>query len=387
MRIFIIAYYHDPSLKKKAGGLIRMFELADNLIKQGHDARMVLPRIGSPETQTLAHVTTIPLVDVAVLRPLFFHFLSSLYLLAAIWGKADLLYVRQMNSFLPSLIARITGRRTIYEIPNDPFIDYQNLPKIKCWFVQAMDRLSIALSEKVVVLSEWSKSRLHQLGKVEESRILVMPSGTDTELFVPLSKDDCCRKLNLDPSFFYVGFIGTFLPCQGVDTLISAAPAILRQQPKTRFLLVGDGPMRQEWASMVEVNNLKDAFIFTGQIPYKEMPGHIGVMDICVAPHKADSNQASPVKLFDYMACGRPVVASDIAVVREITADAGCAILHPPENAEILAHTITSLLDQPKKMLTLGERGRSYATAEYDRGLIVKRFIRIALGEGSAHIP
>ena len=375
MRIFIIAYYHDSRLKKKAGGLIRMFELADNLIKQSHDVRMLLPRIGSPETQTLAQVTTIPLIDIPVLRPLFFHLLSSFYLFSTVWGKADLLYVRQMNSFLPSLIARITGRRTIYEIPNDPFIDYQNLSPIKRLLAQTMDYLSIALSEKVVVLSEWSKSRLHELGKVENDKILIMPSGTDTELFTPLSKEDCCRKLDLDSSFYYVGFIGTFLSCQGVDTLISAAPAILRQYPQTRFLLVGDGPMLQEWVSMVETNNLKDAFIFTGQVPYKEMPNYIGAMDICVAPHKKDSNQASPVKLFDYMACGRPIVASDIAVVREITAKAECAILFNPGDHDDLARVIVSLIENSGNQNRLGTNGRAYAEAEYDRYSIIKKCI------------
>ncbi len=375
MRIFIIAYYHDPRLKKKAGGLIRMFELADNLIKLGHEVRMVLPMIGNPKTQTLAHVTTIPLIDIPVLRPLFFHLLSSLYLLATVWGNADLLYVRQMNSFLPSLIAHITARRTIYEIPNDPFIDYQNLPPVKRMLAQTMDRLSIVLSEKVVVLSEWSKSRLHQLGKVEESRILVMPSGTDTELFVPLSKEACCRKLNTDPSFFYVGFIGTFLSCQGVDTLISAAPAILRQHPKTRFLLVGDGPMRQKWAGMIEEKSLKEAFIFTGHIPYKEMPGHIGVMDICVAPHQEGSNQASPVKLFDYMACGKPIVASNIPVVKEILGKANCATIVSANNVSELAQAISLLVSDPNQCSSLGANGHNYAMQHFDRKEITKKFI------------
>lgn len=377
MRIFIIAYYHDQRLKKKAGGLIRMYELAENLIKLGHDVRMILPGIGNPESQTTAPLTTIPIIDIPVLRPLSFHFLSSLYLLAVIWKNADLLYVRQMNSALPSLIASIAGKQSIYEIPNDPFIDYLSLSKTKRMFVQIMDRLSIALSEKVVVLSEWSKSRLRLLGKVEKSRILVMPSGTDTELFKPLSKEVCCQQLNLPASFFYVGFIGTFLHCQGVDSLISAAQIILKQQTNVKFLLVGDGPMRQEWLSMVEQGNLKESFIFTGQIPYKEMPKYIGAMDICVAPHRKDSNQASPVKLFDYMACGKPIVASSIEVVHEITAPANCALLFPPSDSSGLAKSIIQLICDHELREKLGLNGRVHAIANYDRRLIVETFARI----------
>jgi len=353
-----------------------MFELADNLTKLGHDVHMILPRIGNPESQTMAYVATIPFIDVPVLRPLSFHFFSSLYLFATIWRKTDLLYVRQMNSFLPSLIARITDRYTIYEIPNDPFIDYQTVPLIRRLFQQAMDCLSISLSDRVVVLSEWSKARLHQLGRVEESKIIVTPSGTDTELFRPLPKDECCRKLNLDSSFFYVGFIGTFAPYQGVDTLISVAPNILKQHQKTKFLLVGDGQMRKEWMDMIKENGLEEAFILTGHIPYKEMPAYIGAMDVCVAPHKGDSNQASPVKLFDYMACGKPIVASDLAVVREITAQADCALLCPASNPGQLAKAIITLAMDSKMRTVLGQHGRTYAIANYDRQQISTNFLQ-----------
>src|SRR5271157_4029806 len=105
MNIFIIAYWHDCRFKKKKGGLIRMFSLADNLTKLGNDVTMILPKLGSPKEQTIAKVIEIPFIDVPILRPVSFHFLSSLFLLWSL-KDASLIYVRQMNSFLPLLIAR-----------------------------------------------------------------------------------------------------------------------------------------------------------------------------------------------------------------------------------------------------------------------------------------
>src|SRR5271157_2206601 len=125
MNIFIIAYWHDCRFKKKKGGLIRMFSLADNLTKLGNDVTMILPKLGSPKEQTIARVIEIPFVDLPILRPISFHILSTVYLIFSLKG-VSLIYVRQMNSFLPFLIARIYHTPSVYEIPNDPFLAYES---------------------------------------------------------------------------------------------------------------------------------------------------------------------------------------------------------------------------------------------------------------------
>ena len=99
-------------------------------------------------------------------------------------------------------------------------------------------------------------------------------------------------------------------------------------------------------------------------------------MDICVAPHRKDTNQASPVKIFDYMACGRPIVASDIEVVREITQRSGCAVLVPPEQPRELAQAILFLIGGRERREEMGEKGRNYAVHNFDRSKIIGDFIK-----------
>lgn len=366
--VIIIAYWHDPRFKKKPGGLIRMFELADNLMKSGQDVTMVLPNLGYPKTQTQARVVTIPFLDAPVLRPFSFHLLSSLYLAYAC-RKRDIrfLYVRQMNSFLPLIISRIWRIFSYFEIPNDPYIGYSYLGKSKGIAVKMIDGLCMALSSRIVVLSKWSKKRLHLLGGVDPEKVLVFPSGTDTALFHPIDKKMACEELGLDPLLRYVGFIGSFLAYQGIDILIDAAPFITEKIANSRFLLVGDGPMRSEWEKTADKKGLKNYFIFTGHIPYRQVPAYLGAMDICVAPHHSDTNQASPVKLFDYMAAGRSIVASNLDVVNEIIADSGCATIVPPNDPEALAHAIVSILSDSVKQNDMASKGRQYALSHYDR--------------------
>jgi glycosyltransferase involved in cell wall biosynthesis len=123
---------------------------------------------------------------------------------------------------------------------------------------------------------------------------------------------------------------------------------------------------------MVQNKGLQDHFIFTGHVPYREVPTYIGAMDICVAPHHEDTNQASPVKLFDYMAAGRPIIASDIEVAREIIDDTGCAVLTPPNHPEVLAENIIALINNETLRHELAENGRRCAREKYDRKILTK---------------
>ncbi|MDD5169199.1 MAG: glycosyltransferase family 4 protein [Syntrophales bacterium] len=375
MNVLIIAYWHDPRFKKKPGGLIRMYELADNLIGMGHNVTLMVPNLGFPETQTQAKVIAVPFLDLSIIRPLSFHLLSTLCLFFMCIKGLQLIYVRQMNSFLPLAMAKLWGILSYFEIPNDPYIGYSFVGKYKRPLVEIIDRISMRLANRIIVLSEWSKRRIVDMGGLPATKMLVFPSGTDTSLFHPMNKEEACRKIGLDSSLHYIGFIGSFLAYQGIDILIEAAPLVLEKNPDTRFLLVGDGPMRSVWSEAGHEKGLNEHFIFTGHIPYHKVPDYIGAMDICVAPHHRETNQASPVKLFDYMACGRPIIASDIDVVREIIAESGCAILFEPYNYQQLADNILSLLDNPSLSNALGEKGREFAVANYDRKKLTARLL------------
>jgi glycosyltransferase involved in cell wall biosynthesis len=367
LTFFFITYYHDPRLTRKGGGLIRLFDLADKLVKSGHQVSLFLPKLGAPKTQTFAKVVEVPFVDIPLLRPLSFHLISSILLLVNMTKSVNFVYVRQMNSVLPLFLAKLHHIPTIFEIPNDPYLAYQSYSLIKRSIIRLTDRLSMLMADLIIVLSEWSRQRLMLFDNIPLSRISVLPSGTDTELFRPLLKEDCCARLGLDPSFSYVGFVGSFLAHQGVETLIDSAPMALAKCAHLRFLLVGDGPMMREWQSKISEKGLQKAFLFCGQIPYQEVPDHIGAMDICVAPHRKDTNQASPVKIFDYMACGRPIVASDIEVVREIIGDSRCALFVPPESPDHLSKAITSLIGDAILLNAMSMRARQHVIENFDR--------------------
>jgi len=248
-----------------------------------------------------------------------------------------------------------------------------------------MDSCSIRLANKIVVLSEWSKERLNRLGGVPAPKIAVMPSGADLDLFRPMDKIECRTNLELDPSLLYVGFVGSFHADQGIDYLIDAAPSILSRNNDVRFLLVGDGPMSGPWRKRVEEMGLGEAFIFSGQVEYRSVPEYIGAMDVCVAPHRPSTNQASPVKLFDYMACRRPVVASDIEVVREIVGGCDCAVLVEPADPDDLSDGVIALLDDEGMGDSMADRGLRHVVDNYNRKKIADDLIMIINERGKSN--
>jgi len=373
--VFIFAYWHDPRFKRKVGGLIKIFDLADNLTKLGNRVVLFLPKLGYPSKQTISRVIEVPFIDLPIIRPLSFHLLSTLFMLFKLIECPDIIYVRKMNSFLPQLLARLFKIPTLFEIPDDPYLAYKSSSMIKGSLEKKIDKYALRLSTHIVVPSAWSKRRLNHIGKIPLAKITVVPSGTDTRLFEPMQKEKCCNRLGIDSSFNYIGFVGSFLIAQGIDTLIDAAPAVLSKHPDTRFLLVGDGPMMKTWKAKVSRNKLRETFIFVGQVPYKSVPKYIGAMDICVAPHRTDSYQSSPVKLFDYMACARPIVASDIGAVREIIKNNGCALLISPDKPDELAQGIKILIEDEELRKDMGEKGRKYVVEHFDRREMTARLM------------
>lgn len=175
---YILAYWHDPEFKRRQGGLIRIYELADNLVDSGKRVILFLPNLGQPRSQTKACVVEIPIINFPIVRPLFFQILLLILLLARLPKKGDFFYVRQMNSPLPILLGKVLKIKVIFEMPNDPFSQYSRMSLFKRFFVRRLDRYSMLLADQITVLSRWSGNRLSCMGGVKKSKIVVCPSGT-----------------------------------------------------------------------------------------------------------------------------------------------------------------------------------------------------------------
>ncbi|MEZ5652613.1 MAG: glycosyltransferase family 4 protein [Burkholderiaceae bacterium] len=196
------------------------------------------------------------------------------------------------------------------------------------------------------------------LGKgVEAGRVSVLGNGVDHDMFSPGS--DLRKHANT------IGFTGSLKHWHGIFELLQAFRSLHHLRPDTRLLIVGDGPKRDWIDGFVQGADIADAVTVTGWVAHHALPELIGQMDIAVAPYPAAEDfYFSPLKLFEYMAMGRPIVASRIGQVAEVLEHDRNAWLTTPGDPDRLADAFAHLLDEHDLRTRLGAAAR-IASAEH----------------------
>jgi glycosyltransferase involved in cell wall biosynthesis len=225
-----------------------------------------------------------------------------------------------------------------------------------------VERINLRAADLVVVVSDVLREQLLTRGVARE-RILVSPNGVDPTRFRPSDGATALRQRLGLSSGVVVAFSGTFGVWHGIPILVEAIPRVLAQRPHTRFLLLGDGPLRHLVDPLVD----SERVIAPGLVPHAEVPLYLAAADVLVSPHgrQADGGEffGSPTKLFEYMAAGRPIVASAVGQLADVLEDGATALLIPPDDPAALAAAIVQLIDDPCLRVRLAQAAREQAIA------------------------
>lgn len=252
------------------------------------------------------------------------------------------------------------------------------------------ERASLRHAHKVVTVSQVLKQELLAKG-VEEKRILVYPNCIDPEKFDPSQRapdrEALRRRLGIGQQDKVVSFIGTFGAWHGIPEMTQAIQTICRLEKAgatVKFLMVGDGVALRDLRSGLNTEISRGQVILTGLVPQAEAPIYLAASDICLSPQHvpdktADRFIGSPTKIFEYMAMGKAIVASDLDqmgevlrpayVIRagrveaenELQASQARAILVPPGDPSGLSAAILRLLEDQDLSGILGQNARAAA--------------------------
>jgi glycosyltransferase involved in cell wall biosynthesis len=260
-------------------------------------------------------------------------------------------------------IIEINGLITYESIESDP----RYVPRIYLMTYSIIERFYLRMAYRVVAVTAGLQRYIHRTYRVPLQRISVIENAANTDLFRPMNAEACRKALNLDSSFAYVGFVGTLARWQGIEYLIKAAVKVIHEIPNVKFLIVGDGVMKSELVRMSKELQISNYIIFTGLVPYIEVPRYINACDICIVPKTAFNVRTgmSPLKLYEYLACGRPVIASDIEGLSDFLNRAQAGIIVPPERVEELSEAIIYLLKADNLRKEMGMRGRRAVVLEH----------------------
>lgn len=243
-------------------------------------------------------------------------------------------------------------------------------------------------AQLIVVVSEPLQEELLSRG-VAADKILVNPNGVDPDAYSPtrFSPDErraVRERYGWSAAAPVAGFIGTFSAWHGVLVLAEAIVQLKRARPEMRFLLVGDGPLMARAREIVRAGDAEDVCAFTGLAPQHEAPRLLAACDLYLSPHvpNVDGSRffGSPTKLFEYMALGKAIVASDLEQIGQVLRDGETALLTEPGNVAALVAATTRLVDDEPLRLRLGAAAREAALAKHTWEAHVRR-IRQALAE------
>lgn len=198
-----------------------------------------------------------------------------------------------------------------------------------------------------------------QLGHIIEQhpsvrgKVRVVPNAVNPTRFLDVAP-------TLPKDGFVIGFVGALRTTSGFNTLIESFANVAHQIPSARLLIVGDGPAREHLNRELGARSLTERVHFTGQVAPDAIPGLLASMDVAVAPYPPLSLfYSSPLKVYEYMAAGLPVVASKIGQVAEIIEHERTGILFAPGDAATLTRVLCDLRANPEKGRQLGNQARA----------------------------
>ena len=389
MRLLLLLYEYDPRVQGGMGGYRHAVELGEQWTRRGHDVTIVRPRLRAPAERAAVRVVESPFTSAGPLRAASAY--AGLLATALAEGRRarpDDVYAREMAGPVPLIVARALGAALVLEVNGDSYRHRRERLHEARWrtdLLHRLQRLSFRRADRIVAVTAGLRAMLLSRFALPPARVEVVENGANLDRLAPADPAAARRALGLAERGPTVGFVGTFFPYQGVTTLIDAAPAVLAAHPDSRFLVVGDGAARGPWQERARSAGVAGAFHFPGQVPHTEVGTWINAMDVCVAPFVADRGEGSPLKLFDYFACARPVVASDIPAVRHLVDATSACVVVPPDDPGALASAIARLLGDADARARLGAAGRAWVVRDHGWDAVAARVLEVCEAARAEH--
>ena len=138
--------------------------------------------------------------------------------------------------------------------------------------------------------------------------------------------------------------------------------------------------MKDKLLGITSELGLSDKFTFTGRVPYEQVPLYINAADVCVAPFIKERNSKiglSALKTYEYLACGKPIVASSIPGVQDLIESSGGGIPVTPEDPEELANAVVRLLSDEEARVEMGKKGRKYVVENHSWDGVAGKILKI----------
>jgi glycosyltransferase involved in cell wall biosynthesis len=365
------------------GCLVRIYEEARTLRAQGHDVRIVTYHLGRdmPGIPTI-RIPPIPWYSRLEAGPSW----HKLYLDLLLFFKAALL----IPDFRPHLIHAHLHEGAfigyfLKKLSGVPLVlDYQGSLTGECidhgfftassWMAdifRRIERMIHGFADRIITSSSSGSRELVTGWGVPSEQVSPLIDAVDTDIFCPAQQMPGRSRLGIPPGTFVVAYLGLLNRYQGTEMLLDCIEQLKQDGVKALFLIMGFP--EESYKAEAELRGLSDMIIFTGKVDYNDAPQLLSAADIAVTP-KLSPTEANG-KIFNYMACGLPVVAFDTPVNREALGDSGVYAAYG--DARDLADKIAALAADSRTRSEYSRMVRERAVKEHSWNSRGKQLLEI----------
>ena len=274
------------------------------------------------------------------------------------------------------------GVATVYDIADDLPQMIRNSPQIPYplrpfggLVGEVMIKKNIKVAEKITFITNSLKDSYD----IPQNKAEFIPNGVDTALFENLPSDRLRDELNIEQDFI-IGYVGVLREWVDFEPVFAAVKSLENEYPSIKILIIGEEGGLKENKDLAGRYGLLDRVVFTGTIPYEQVPKYIACMDVCLIPFKLDavSEGSLPLKLFEYMACEKPVISTKLKGVREAVNDK----VFYASNSREYESRIIELYDDEELRRMRGLEGRKFVEKNYNWQKIVDKLEKVLLELG-----
>jgi glycosyltransferase involved in cell wall biosynthesis len=217
---------------------------------------------------------------------------------------------------------------------------------------------------------------LREEKSVPASKIVFVPNGADLELMSPATKNNWVRKKYGWADKFVVLYLGAHGLANHLDLVLESA-GLMRDYPDINFVFVGDGMVKPQLSARALAENLDNVF-FLDPVAKEKVADYINAADVCVAVLKKVFQTTYPNKIFDYMACARPIVLAIDGASRQLVVDRAKAGLYAdPSSARAFSEAVLAFYRQPRLAARCGENGYQYVKKNFSRRKLALKYEKI----------
>jgi glycosyltransferase involved in cell wall biosynthesis len=299
------------------------------------------------------------------LAEMAYNFIAARQIRAALaGGKTSFIYERYaVFAWSASKLAHAAGIPHVIEIN---YTARSKLVRRRSFLLKplavACDRRIFARAHLLVAVSTQLRDELIRDYGIAPERIIVTPNAADPARFDPQTTPISAVGMQSLEDLEVIGFVGTFTPWHGLNLLLDAFAIVARHRPRAALLLVGDGPERERIFERAAKQRVSERVVFTGSVEHAQLSGYVARFDVAVLPDTND--YGSPMKMYEYLAMGKAVVAPDYGPVLDTLRHLDNGLVFGQRDVCSLADRIIAALADRDLAQRLGAAARATIVSE-----------------------